>query len=173
MPRPAIDYLNARRALRPASGGKVYSRKAKYAPEEKCPPLSQEELERRWKRAEEERAYIADQKQRFLAEIAADKIEIAAEHRGADIPRTFYWRARDMTMERLAAQSTIDAVMYSLRGGTAVLARDDVRSRLAVIDEPQLLEMIALLQKRDGRIAPRWSNDEIEKLMETWTACHG
>ena len=70
-------------------------------------------------------------------------------------------------------QSTIDAVMYSLRGGTAVLARDDVRHRLAVIDESRLREMIALLQKRDGRIAPRWSDDDIEKLLETWTACRG
>jgi DNA-binding transcriptional regulator YdaS (Cro superfamily) len=34
MPRPTIDYLNARRALKPASGGKVYSREVKYAPEE-------------------------------------------------------------------------------------------------------------------------------------------
>jgi DNA-binding transcriptional regulator YdaS (Cro superfamily) len=34
MPRPTIDYLNARRALKPASGGKVYSRKVKYAEDE-------------------------------------------------------------------------------------------------------------------------------------------
>jgi hypothetical protein len=33
MPRPTIDYLNARRALKPASGGKIYSCKAKYASE--------------------------------------------------------------------------------------------------------------------------------------------
>jgi len=31
MPRPTIDYLNARRALKPASGGKVYSRQVRYA----------------------------------------------------------------------------------------------------------------------------------------------
>jgi len=76
-------------------------------------------------------------------------------------------------MKGPAAESTIDAVMYSLRGGTAVLSRDDVRHRLAVIDEMQLLEMIGLLQKRDGKIAPRWSDDEVEQLMQTWTACHG
>jgi hypothetical protein len=72
-----------------------------------------------------------------------------------------------------AAQSTIDAVMYSLRFGIAVLSRDDVQHRLAVIDEGQLREIIVLLQKRDGRIAPRWENDDIEKLIETWTAFHG
>ena len=76
-------------------------------------------------------------------------------------------------MKGPAAESTIDAVMYSLRGGTAVLSRDDVRHRLAVIDEMQLLEMIGLLQKRDGKIAPCWSDEEVEQLMQTWTACHG
>jgi hypothetical protein len=75
--------------------------------------------------------------------------------------------------ERPAAESTVDAVMYSLRGGTAVLMRDDVRGRLAVIDESQLLEMVDLLQKRDGKIAPRWEDDNIEKLLETWALCHG
>ena len=72
-----------------------------------------------------------------------------------------------------AAQSTIDAVMFSLRGGAAVLSRDDVHGRLAVIDENQLREMIAVLQKRDGQIAPRWPDEDIEKLVETWMACHG
>jgi hypothetical protein len=72
-----------------------------------------------------------------------------------------------------AAQSTIDAVMYSLRSGIAVLTRDDVRGRLAVIAEDQLREMVVLLQKRDGRIAPRWEDDDIEALIETWATCHG
>src|SRR6516225_8395504 len=34
MPRPTIDYLNARRASKPANGGKVYSRKTRYAEED-------------------------------------------------------------------------------------------------------------------------------------------
>ena len=83
------------------------------------------------------------------------------------------WNALNHPSRFPTPQSTIDAVMYSLRGGTAVLARDDVRHRLAAIDESRLREMIVLLQKRDGRIAPRWSDDEIEKLLETWMACRG
>jgi len=75
-------------------------------------------------------------------------------------------------MKGPAAQSTIDAVMYSLRGGAAVLARDDVQHRLAVIDESQLRQMIVMLQRRDGRIAPPWPDDDIKKLIETWTSCH-
>jgi hypothetical protein len=72
-----------------------------------------------------------------------------------------------------AAQSTVDAVLYSLRGGTAVLARDDVQRRLAAINEDQLRAMVVLLQKRDGRIAPRWEDNDVEKLVETWMTDHG
>jgi hypothetical protein len=82
------------------------------------------------------------------------------------------WDALNDPSRFAAPQSTIDAVMYSLRGGTAVLLRDDVRRRLAVIGA-QLLKMIDLLQKRDGKIAPRWSDVEVEQLMRAWAACHG
>jgi DNA-binding transcriptional regulator YdaS (Cro superfamily) len=34
MPRPTIDYLNARRASKPANGGKVYNREVRYAEDE-------------------------------------------------------------------------------------------------------------------------------------------
>jgi hypothetical protein len=63
--------------------------------------------------------------------------------------------------------------MFSLRGGTAVLSRTDVQARLSAVDETQLREMAVLLQKRDGRIASPWSDDEIEKLIETWVSCRG
>jgi hypothetical protein len=65
-----------------------------------------------------------------------------------------------------AAQSTVDALLFSLRSGTAVLSRQDVRRRLTDINENQVREICALLQKRE----PRWSDDELEKLLEAWTA---
>lgn len=34
MSRASIDYLNARRALKPASGGAVQSRRVEYAPDD-------------------------------------------------------------------------------------------------------------------------------------------
>ena len=83
------------------------------------------------------------------------------------------WNALNDPARHATPQSTIDAVMYSLRGCAAVLSRDDVQRRLAVIDETQLLKMLDLLQTRDGKIAPRWSDEEVEQLMQTWTACHG
>jgi hypothetical protein len=72
-----------------------------------------------------------------------------------------------------AAESTIDAMMYSLRGSTAVLTRDEVRDRLSDISKYRLREMIVLLQKRDGRIAPRCEDDDIKKLVAMWASCHG
>ena len=72
-----------------------------------------------------------------------------------------------------AAQSTIDAVMYSLRSGVAALKRQDVRTRLATVDESQLRQMCALLGKRDGRIAPLWPDADIKTLIKAWVACHG
>jgi hypothetical protein len=72
-----------------------------------------------------------------------------------------------------AAASTIEALAYSLRQGVCVLARPDVLRRLSELNENQLHEMIVRLQKRDGRIAPRWLDNEIEKLIETWAPRHG
>jgi hypothetical protein len=56
--RRSIEYLNARRAIKPASGGKNYSarERAKYAPDYE--PDSKEEIERRRKRAEVLHAHI-------------------------------------------------------------------------------------------------------------------
>jgi hypothetical protein len=34
MSRPPVEYLNARKAAKPASGGKVYSRRVRYAEDE-------------------------------------------------------------------------------------------------------------------------------------------
>ena len=73
MSRPPIDYLNARRALKPASGGTNYraSERAIYAPDDMqsygC-GLTPDEYERRFKKAEEDRARTAAQKRKLIAE---------------------------------------------------------------------------------------------------------
>lgn len=45
MPRATIDYLNARRALKPASGGANQSRAVKYAPVNELELEEQTELQ--------------------------------------------------------------------------------------------------------------------------------
>jgi hypothetical protein len=65
-----------------------------------------------------------------------------------------------------AAQSTIDALMYSLRRGVAVLAHDDVLRRLGELDDKQMLEAAVCLQKR--KLFPAWTEDEIAVLANVW-----
>jgi hypothetical protein len=71
-----------------------------------------------------------------------------------------------------AAQSTIEALMYSLRSGAALLSRNDVQQQLATIDEKQLQEVCARLQNFKIEIAKAWSDEEVERLVMTWTECH-
>jgi hypothetical protein len=65
-----------------------------------------------------------------------------------------------------AAQSTIDALLYSLRQGVSVLTRDDVLRRLSLLDDQQLMEVVVLLQKR--RLFPAWSKHDVAVLANVW-----
>jgi len=71
-----------------------------------------------------------------------------------------------------AAQSTIDALMYSLRSGTAALKRKDAKQRIACLDERQLHACCKQLQHRSPDIAKSLSKDEVEMLVAVWAACH-
>lgn len=66
-----------------------------------------------------------------------------------------------------AADSTVDALMYSLRGGTTALARPDVLRRLSALSDKQLREMMARLQKLKPEIAPAWTPEDLKLLIET------
>jgi conjugal transfer/entry exclusion protein len=71
-----------------------------------------------------------------------------------------------------AAHSTMDALMYSLRSGTAALSREDVRHRLAALDEKQMRDVCTLLQKRNPNVAKSWTSDEIECFVTARAARH-
>ena len=45
MPRATVDYMNARRALMPASGGKTYDRAVEYCPDAELDPITLTELQ--------------------------------------------------------------------------------------------------------------------------------
>lgn len=78
---------------------------------------------------------------------------------------------RSQPSDRGAAQSTVDALMYSLRSGVGVLSRSDVRQRLAALNEKQLRDVCTALQNR--KVAKSWTAADVEKLIETWMASHG
>jgi hypothetical protein len=66
----------------------------------------------------------------------------------------------------IAAQSTIDALLYSLRQGVAALRRDDVLHRLGELDDRQITEVVVLLQKR--KLFPAWSEHDVTVLANVW-----
>jgi hypothetical protein len=54
---------------------------------------------------------------------------------------TLWETLNDQRRHGRAAQSTIDALMYSLRSGTSALKRQDVRQRIAAVDEKQMQDI--------------------------------
>jgi hypothetical protein len=86
-------------------------------------------------------------------------------------PRRRSYHATTDQTDHLAPQLTIDALLYSLRAGAAVLSRPDVQRRLAMLDERQMRNCCALLLNRT--VAKSWTADEIEMFVIAWAACHG
>jgi hypothetical protein len=68
-----------------------------------------------------------------------------------------------------AAQSTVEALMYSLRERRmAALTERDSQRRINELSETQVREVGARLRA----LKTPWSADEIERLLETWIAYH-
>jgi hypothetical protein len=70
-----------------------------------------------------------------------------------------------------AAQSTVEALMFSLRsGGINALDEPNTQRRISELSEEQLHEVGARLQAL--KIARAWTAEDIEQLVETWVAHH-
>jgi hypothetical protein len=71
-----------------------------------------------------------------------------------------------------APKSTVDALMYSLRQrGVAAIAEPDTRRRISQLNETQLREASARLQRFDPKIARPWTAEDVIRLLELWEAC--
>ena len=64
-----------------------------------------------------------------------------------------------------AMESTVEALMYQLRKGTGALADPAAQRWLAELNEAQLLDVAARLQKFKPMIAPAWTPRDIEILI--------
>src|SRR5262249_22775919 len=64
-----------------------------------------------------------------------------------------------------AAASTVEALVYSLRGGVDVLAEPDAVRRLAKLSDDQLLEVGERLCRFKPEIARAWSANDVAVLM--------
>jgi transposase len=70
-----------------------------------------------------------------------------------------------------AAQSTVEALMFSLRsGGLKALDEPDTQHRISELSEEQLHEVGGRLQAL--KIVRAWTAADIERLVETWVVCH-
>jgi hypothetical protein len=66
-----------------------------------------------------------------------------------------------------AADSTVEALMFSLRGrGVRALAEPDTKRRLAELSDEQVIEVGARLRTLEPTIAKPWSVDEVSILMQ-------
>jgi hypothetical protein len=72
-----------------------------------------------------------------------------------------------------ATANTVEALMYSLRRGVDELASPDTQRRLSELDEGQLRAVCGRLQNFNPEIATAWGPEEIEALMNIWSAVHG
>jgi hypothetical protein len=75
------------------------------------------------------------------------------------------------TLKGRAAASTVEALMFELRGGTNVLRESAAKRRLSELSEQQLHEVCGRLQK--PVITRAWTPDEIATLVDKWNGCHG
>jgi len=82
------------------------------------------------------------------------------------------WTELNEQRGREAASATIDALMYSLRRGVNALSNQNTLGRLAKLDEWQLIDVAARLQKFKPEIAPAWLPDQIEILATVWRKLH-
>ena len=82
------------------------------------------------------------------------------------------WQELNEHRGREAASASIVALMYSLRRGVGALSNSSTLGRLAELDERQLIDVAARLQKFKSEIAPAWPPDQIEILATVWRKLH-
>jgi hypothetical protein len=69
-----------------------------------------------------------------------------------------------------AAQSTVEALMFSLRSGIRSLGQPETQRRISELSEEQLHEVGGRLQAL--KIVKAWTAEDVERLVETWVAHH-
>jgi hypothetical protein len=65
-----------------------------------------------------------------------------------------------------AANSTVDALVFSLRSGVSAIADRDVRRRLSELSDDQFIEVGGRLRRLKPEIAIAWTADEVDTLLQ-------
>src|SRR5215467_14112973 len=72
-----------------------------------------------------------------------------------------------------AADSTVEALMFSLRSGVAALGNPDTLRRLSECSNEQARAVAVRVQKFNPEIAPLWTRESVEVLLAVWSKIHG
>jgi hypothetical protein len=72
-----------------------------------------------------------------------------------------------------AAESTVEALMLSLRAGVTALEKPDTLRRLSELSDEQLRAVMVRLQKFTLHIARAWTSEEIAVLLAARGRVHG
>lgn len=81
------------------------------------------------------------------------------------------WRELNDRPQR-AAESTVEALMYSLRSGISALARADTVRRLSELSDTQMREVAVRVQKFKPHIAPAWTANDVRVLFAARSKVH-
>ena len=74
----------------------------------------------------------------------------------------------------MTPQTTIEALIYELRGGLGALAEDGTRGRLARCDKGAMRQVVNRLRPgKGGRYDPNWNAADIQTLMLEWRKLNG
>jgi hypothetical protein len=75
-------------------------------------------------------------------------------------------------LSKRAADSTLEALMFSLRAGVGALSHPDALRRLSELNDTQFRDVAVRLQKFKPAIAPAWVPEEVRVLIAARRKCH-
>jgi hypothetical protein len=81
------------------------------------------------------------------------------------------WRELNERPQR-AAESTVEALMFSLRSGIGALARPDSVRRLSELSDGQMREVAVCVQKFKPYIAAAWTAEDVRVLFVARSRVH-
>ena len=71
-----------------------------------------------------------------------------------------------------AVTSTVEALLFGLREGIDALPTKQRLRRLSELSGEQLRAVCERLQNFKSHIAPAWSPEELQALVDIWSTCH-
>ena len=103
-------------------------------------------------------------------EIAPDRLRRlrALMSGGTSLERAY----QDISRNRPAPSTLVEALMPSLRRGVTELIRPDTQRRLSALDKDQLEAVCLRVQAFQPTIAPAWSAEDADLLISTWKRLH-